>query len=350
MMKDLVDILISPSTTILDAIQAIEKGALQIALVVDEDRRLLGTVTDGDIRRGLLRGVGLDQPVAQVMNAKPHSVPATAGRDGALALMRQLLIHQVPVVDAQGRITGLEWLDQLVQPPTADTWVVLMLGGLGTRLRPLTEDVPKPMLPVGGRPLVETIIRNFVDQGYRRFFFSVNYKAEMFRDYFGDGARFNAEIDYLVEDKRLGTAGALSLLPERPKGPVIVMNGDLLTSINFEHLLTFHHEHKALATLSVREYSFQVPYGVVTTEGAHLTAIVEKPVQNFFVNAGIYVISPEALDLIPADQFFDMPQLFDKILAAKGGASVFPIREYWLDIGRFDDLERARTEFDRVFG
>jgi len=350
MPKELHSILVAPETSILDAVKAIESGALQIALVVDGGRRLVGTVTDGDVRRGLLRGVGMEQPVSQVMNAKPHTVPDRTSRDDVLALMRQLSINQVPVVDAAGRVLRLEWLGRLIQTPSEETWVVLMAGGLGARLRPLTEAVPKPLLPVGGRPLLETTVRNLASQGYRRIFLSVNYMAQQFRDHFGDGSAFGAEIVYLDETKPLGTAGSLSLLPERPKGPMIVMNGDLLTSVNFGQLVSFHREQAAIASMCVREYSFQVPYGVVRTEGTRLLGITEKPHQTYFVNAGIYVVSPEALDLIPADARFDMSQLFDRVIAAGFEAAAFPLREYWVDIGRFDDLERARTQFDEEFG
>lgn len=348
-MKTLDKALVGPERTVLETMRVMDASGLQIALVVDENRTLLGAVTDGDVRRGLLRGVGLDRPVTDVMNRMPRTVTEEAGRDGALALMRRLSIRHVPVLDTAGRVVGLEWQDQLVKDREDETWVVLMLGGLGSRLRPLTEDVPKPMLQVGGRPLVETIVRNFVAQGFRRFFFSVNYKAEVFREYFGDGSAFGARIDYLSEEQKLGTAGALSLLPQRPDGPIIVMNGDLLTTINFGQLMASHRETRSLATMSVREYSQQIPYGVVETEGFRLTGVTEKPTQTYFINAGIYVLDPEALDLIPSGTFFDMPQLFDTIMARGGNASVFPIREYWLDIGRLEDLERAQVEYHRVF-
>lgn len=350
MQARLKNILVGPDATILQALEAINNGARQIALVVDEEQRLVGSVTDGDIRRGLLRGIGLDQPVSLVMTTQPATVLGSGGWSGALELMRRLSIHQVPVVDVDGRVIGLECLDEVVKTPQQDTWVVLMVGGLGTRLRPLTETVPKPMLPIGGKPLLETILRTLIGQGYRRFFFSVNYKSEVFQDYFGDGTRFGARIEYLVENKRLGTAGALGLLPERPDGPVIVMNGDLLTALNFQQLLAFHCENQAMATMCTREYKHQVPYGVVQIDGADLRGIVEKPVHSYFINAGIYVINPEVLDIIPRDQFFDMPQLFDKVLGNDQKIVVYPIREYWLDIGQLEDLKRAQSEFEQVFG
>lgn len=349
-MKDFALTLVGPAMPILQAIKAIEAGSRQIALVVDDDRRLLGTVTDGDIRRGILRGIGLDQPVSAVMNSRPLTANVDQGRDAVLRLMRDREIHQIPLLDSGGRLVGLETLDELIHRDQVDVWVVLMAGGLGTRLRPLTENTPKPLLPVGGRPLLETIIENFANQGFRRIFLSVNYKAEMFEQHFGDGSRYGVSIEYIHEPDRMGTAGALTLLPSRPENPVIVMNADLLTTLDFRQLLEFHRSHRAKATMGVREYSFQVPYGVVKADQARLLSITEKPVQQFFVSAGMYVLEPDALNFIPNDTFYDMPTLFEALLAQGAEASVFPVREYWLDIGRLDDLERAQSEFGKVFG
>jgi NDP-sugar pyrophosphorylase family protein len=230
-----------------------------------------------------------------------------------------------------------------------DNWVVLMAGGLGSRLRPLTDECPKPMLRVGNKPLLETIIETFIEQGFRRFFISVNYMADTIKEYFGDGSRWGAEIQYLEETSRLGTAGALSLLPEKPQAPLLVMNGDLLTKINFRQLLDFHREHHAQGTMCVREYEFQVPYGVVKMDHHRITGFEEKPIQRYFVNAGIYVLEPQALQHIPHGVFFDMPSLFQTLMADRQEAVVFPIREYWLDIGHMADYDRANGEFARNF-
>ncbi|MEE8535885.1 MAG: nucleotidyltransferase family protein [Kiloniellales bacterium] len=348
-MKNFQDILIAPTTPILESIEKIDSGSVQIALVVDEGLHLLGTVTDGDVRRGILKGVPMSQPVSAIMNPTPVAVDNTIDRGAILQLMRQWEIAQVPIVDAEERVVGLETIADLTGATQADTWVVLMAGGLGQRLRPLTEDTPKPLLSVGGKPLLETIIESFARQGFQRIFLSVNYKADMFEAHFGDGADWGVSISYLNEDRRLGTAGALGLLPERPKDPLIVMNADVLTSVDFRHLLDFHDQHAADATMCVREYSFQVPYGVAKIENHHLRGISEKPKHQFFVNAGIYVLGPPALDLIPADESADMPNLFETLIAGGGAAAVFPIREYWLDIGRSDDLERAQGDYAREF-
>lgn len=349
-MRDFSETLISPVTLIIDAIKAIEVGSRQIALIVDADRRLLGTVTDGDVRRGLLRGIGLDSEVSNVMNASPLTARPDQPIDEVVRLMHEREIRQIPIVDTQGRLLRIDTIDELKHRKAPEVSVVLMVGGLGTRLRPLTDTVPKPLLPVGGRPLLQTIIENMASQGFTQIYLSVNYKAEMFEQQFGDGSAFGVQIKYVHEDDRMGTAGALSLLPERPTNPIIVMNGDLLTTLNFRQLISYHREHRAKATMAVREYSFQVPYGVVETDNERLVAISEKPVHNFFVSAGIYVIEPEALDMIPLGKPYDMPQLFEAIIAQKEEAVVFPIREFWLDIGRLDDLERAQHEYGKFFG
>jgi dTDP-glucose pyrophosphorylase len=334
-----------------EAIRIIDASSKQICLVVDDEDRLLGTVTDGDVRRAILKAVPLDAPIERVMNPAPTTLAPEYVREDAVQLMRSKQLHQLPVVDIGGRVVGLVLIDDLMEEGRrADNWVVLMAGGLGARLRPLTETVPKPMLKVGVKPLLETTLEGFVQQGFRRFYFSVNYLADKVKEYFGDGARWGCEIRYLEEKEQLGTAGALGLLPERPEKPLIVMNGDVLTKVNFGHLLDFHREHKAAATMCVREYDFRVPYGVVQLEGVRINGLVEKPVHSFFVNAGIYVIEPELLDSVPRDgRQFHMTHLFEKAFVAGRETAAFPIREYWIDIGQIDDLARANGDFRGLF-
>lgn len=348
-MKNWKSTLIPPTATVKEALAAIDAGVLQIALVVDPERQLLGTVTDGDIRRGILRGLSLDEPVSAVMNRLPTVARAYESPEHVLALMKLKTFRQIPIVDENGRVVGVQMLDELIQPKQQDNWVVLMAGGLGTRLAPLTDACPKPMLRVGGKPLLETIIETFRDQGFRRFFISVNYKAEMIMEHFRDGADWGVTIEYLRERDRLGTAGSLSLLPERPRTPFFVMNADLLTTINFRQMLDFHQERQAIATMGVREYTFQVPYGVVRIDGHRLLGIDEKPQHQFFVNSGIYLLGPEALDEIPAEVPFQMPELFERLIARGDRTLVFPIREYWLDVGRLEDFNRANGEYGDVF-
>lgn len=348
-MVDVTKICISPSATIRDAMIAIEQGVVQLSLVVDADQRLLATVTDGDIRRGLLSGLSLDAPVTAVMRSNPTSIPISAGRPAARRLMRERRLHHVPLVDSSGRLVDVAWVDEVVGLAPNTTHVVLMAGGLGTRLRPLTEHLPKPMLPVGDKPVLEILIRNFIDQGFGRFTISVNYLAERIRDHFGDGSSLGVEIDYIQEIDRMGTAGALSLLNDWPVAPFVVMNADLLTTLRFEQMLRFHIDGNSSATMGAREFNMQVPYGVIQTDGTRLLGIEEKPSQTFYVNAGIYILSPQVAEFIEPGKHLDMPDLFQRLMQRGEIASVYPIRDYWLDIGRIEDLERARVEFETVF-
>ena len=336
-------VLVTPETPALEALRIIDSSRLQIAMVVDGEGRLLGTVTDGDVRRALLAGKSLTSPVTDIMFRTPTTAPPEADRETLLGLMQAKVLRQLPLVDAEGRVVGLESMMSLLATRELPNPVVLMAGGRGERLRPLTDTCPKPLLKVGGKPILERILENFLSQGFRRFFISVNYKAEMVEEHFGDGTRFGASISYLREDKPLGTAGALTLLPELDL-PFLVMNGDLLTKVNFAHLLDFHTENSAAGTMCVRDYTTQIPFGVVRTEGNALLRIDEKPSQTVFVNAGIYVLSPAVLRHIPHGEAYDMPRLFETLVARGEKARVFPVRDAWLDIGRMDDYERAQSD------
>lgn len=342
-------VLVLPEVSIREAILVLDKSAKQIILVVDRNNRLLGTVTDGDIRRSILTSVSLDDPIQKIMNSDPTVATIDESRESILVAMQRTGLHHIPLVDENHCVMGLETLNELIQSPTRGNWVVLMAGGLGSRLSPLTDECPKPMLKVGNKPLLETILENFIEYGFHRFYISVNYMADVVKSYFGDGSRWGVDICYLHEDQRLGTAGALGLLPKKPTEALLVMNGDLLTKVNFKQLLDFHSTHQAQATMCVREYDFQVPYGVVKIDAHRITSIDEKPIQRFFINAGIYVLEPEALDLIPSNTYFDMPLLFKKLIEQQKETAVFPIREYWLDIGQLSDYDRANGEFMRVF-
>ncbi|NBC17807.1 MAG: CBS domain-containing protein [Bacteroidetes bacterium] len=341
--------LVTVDATLREAIAAIDAAGVHISLIVDDDRRLLGVLTDGDVRRGLLRGVSLDAAVEDLMNPSPITAHEEDDDDAILALMRRRHLYQIPLVDGDGRVVGLKALDDLVLPAQRTTPVVLMAGGLGTRLRPLTQNRPKPLLEVGSKPLLETILETFVAQGFVRFFISIHYKAEMIQDYFGAGERWGVDIQYLHEDEKLGTAGALSLLPERPEEPLLIMNGDLLTNLTFSHLLSFHSEQQAMATMCVREYDMQVPYGVVRADGCRILGLEEKPVQRHLINGGIYVLEPEALQFVEPDTPLDMTDLFQQLVDEGHHAAVYPIREYWLDIGHVEDFQRARGEISTVF-
>ena len=339
------DVVVSSDTPLGEAISLIDASGIQVAMVLDAHGRLVGLLTDGNIRRAILSGHDLNTPTGEVMESQPTSMPAQTSRSEMLALMRRHVFHHLPLVDDDERVVGLVTLDELIGVAERPNWVVLMAGGLGTRLHPLTEDRPKPLLAVGGKPILETILEGFAERGFKRIFLAVNYKAEMIRNHFGTGDQWGVQIEYLHERTRRGTAGALSLLPEPPSVPLIVMNGDLLTHVNFDGLLNFHMEHRAGATIAVREYDYYVPYGVVRLDGSRVVAIQEKPRQRFFVSAGIYVLSPEALSHLPAQGLFDMPTLFERLIEEGTMTAAYPLHEYWLDIGGVEEFERARNEW-----
>ncbi len=341
--------MISSESSIREAIITIDASSLQIALVVDENQRLVGTVTDGDVRRGILQGVALHEAVSKIMQCSPIVAKFNDAKETILSLMKEKKVHQIPLLNQDGCVVGMEVLDEMLKVSERENWVVLMAGGQGTRLQPLTDDCPKPLLAIGKKPILQTILENFMEYGFKKFYIAVNYKSEMVQSYFGDGIKWNVEIQYLSENQRLGTAGALGLLPHNIKHPLIVMNGDLLTKINFAQLLNFYHESKADALMCVREYDFQVPFGVVNLDNHRITNIEEKPMHKFFVNAGIYVLAPQVLKSIPKKTPLDMPQLFEKLIRKKANVTAFPIREYWLDIGRLDDFNRANSEYPAVF-
>lgn len=339
---------VKPTQTLFDTMRVIDEGAMQFALVLNDDGKLCGTVTDGDIRRGILRGEGLDVAIHTVMNTTPFSAPSGQSVTVYKQLMKLNQLKQLPIIDEQHHVLDVLFLDNL-EPTLKSNKVVLMLGGLGTRLRPLTNDIPKPMLPVGEKPIVETIIEGFKQYGYYNFIFCVNYKKEVIQDYFQDGSAFGITVEYIEEHKRMGTAGALSLIENQPTEPFFVMNGDLLTKINYDQLMQFHKQQQAIGTMCVREYEYQVPYGVIETEGTSLKSIQEKPIHRSFINAGVYVLSPEAFNYIPNNTFYDMPTLFEQMKLQQKKAAVFPIHEYWLDIGQKDEYYLANREIKETF-
>lgn len=348
-MKDWQSTLVGPGTTLREALEIIDRTGSQMALVVDAQRRLLGTLSDGDARRGLLRGLTLADRVDRAMYAQPTC--AQAGEDAAsiLAMMRRLGLHQIPVVDADRVVVGLQVVDDYLARPIRDNWVVIMAGGLGTRLQELTRDTPKPMLKLGSRPLLETIVRGYAEHGFRRFWFAVNYKAEQIEGHFGDGSSLGVEVRYLRERERMGTAGALGLLPERPTTPILVTNADLLTKEDHGHMLDRHVESGADATMAVRDYEMQVPFGVVRQRDGCIEAIEEKPVQRFVVSAGMYVLSPQVLELVPRGQYVDMPALFEAMVRGGMRTRCHHTDGYWLDIGRLPDYERAKADYEAMF-
>lgn len=348
-MRNVDNIKLNINSTIKEALQIIDNGALQIALVVDENDILIGTLTDGDIRRGLLKGLDLNSSIESIIFKIPTIAKISDTKEEILKIALSKKLHQIPIVDEKGRILGIQEIEELIKPKNKTNKVILMVGGLGTRLRPLTETTPKPMLKVGNKPILQTIVEKFAEYGYTNIIMCVNYKSHMIQDYFGDGKEFGVNIEYVLENQRMGTAGALSLLKDKPNEPFFVMNGDLLTNINFEHLHNYHIATNSIGTMCVREYDFQVPYGVVNIKDSKIISIEEKPTHKFFVSAGIYMLSQEVLEYIPENQFYDMPTLFEKIISKGKNTISFPLREYWLDIGRIEEYKKANEEYDEVF-
>lgn len=341
--------LIGPSAPMRAVIEHLNDNGTQICLVVDDRRVLQGTVTDGDVRRAILRGLNTESPVGDFMYRQPRVFQFGRDRDDALAYLRRHGLKHLPVVDFAGRAVDLITLDGLLAPQTRDNWVVIFAGGEGMRLRPLTENTPKPMLEVGGQPILETILRRCATAGFTKFFLSVNYQADTIKQYFGDGGHLGLTIRYVEEDSPLGTAGSLGLLPETGDKPFVVMNGDILTKADPALLVAYHEENQATATMAVREYEVQVPYGVVDLHANKIQEIREKPLERYFINAGIYVLNRAALSQLTAGAAMDMPELFDRLRDDGHKTLAYPIREYWVDIGHMDDYQRANSEFPDIF-
>lgn len=340
-----------PATAVLvDAVRAIEASRRRIAIVVAADGALLGTLTDGDVRRCLLAGGSLETPVAEAMNPQPLTAPDRSPDGYLLDLMRRGNILAVPLVDAAGRFVRVVHLNDLAPAEATAAaagfaFAVIMAGGEGMRLRPITETIPKPMVDIGGVPLLERQILRLAGAGVRRIYLSVNYLSHVIEDHFGDGSGLGVDIRYLRETVKLGTAGALSLLPEQPTEPIVVMNGDILTTSDFGSLDAFHRSHAADVTVAAIDYKINIPFGVIHTRGPFATGLAEKPSQRFLCNAGIYAVSPAALARVPRDRPFNMTDLIDACLGAGRPVAVFPVHEYWSDIGTPADLEQARHLF-----
>lgn len=336
--------LLGPNKTIQDAIASLNETALQIIIVVSNDNTLLGTVTDGDIRRGLLKGFDLSTTIDQIMFRTPFLVPKDLGKESILQIMRANKINQIPVVDEKHKIIDLHIWNDLVAPKVKPNVMVIMAGGKGQRLRPHTENCPKPMLIVDGKPMLEIIIERAIRDGFNHFILAIHYLGHMIEEHFGDGSKWQVKIEYLREESPLGTAGAISLLNETPENPFIVTNADLISDVNYSELLDFHSHHKATATMAVRLYEWEHPFGVVKINGVDIVGFEEKPITRNHINAGIYVLSPKCLIIVKKGEFCDMPTLFERLKTNGDRTIVYPIHEPWLDVGRVDDLERARSK------
>lgn len=348
-MRDPTGLLIPLTASIRDAMARIDAGTKGIVLVVDASERLIATITDGDIRRAILAGLSLDAPVTQLVDRKPANrrqpttMPVGSTDDELLALMQRLNIRHLPVVDEDSRVAELVLREELEPHAEMPVAAVIMAGGFGTRLRPLTDNIPKPMLPIGGTPLLERTVDRLRQCGVKNVNLTTHYLPEVIRGHFGDGSDFGVNINYVAEDRPLGTAGALSLLPDGDE-PLLVMNGDILTSVDFQELLRFHRDHRAAMTVGVRQYEFTVPYGVIQAEHGIIRGLQEKPKLNFLVNAGIYLLEPNVRQFIPTGRRFDMTDLIDVLLEQNQRVASFPVVEYWLDIGQIEDFQRAQED------
>lgn len=330
-------------TTIQQAISNLDQVAIKICLIVNDAGELIGTLSDGDIRRGLLKGLGLSSPINDIVHHNALVVPPDLPRELVMLLMITNKIQQVPVVNDQRQVIGLHLWDDITTPPQRPNLMVIMAGGMGTRLRPHTENCPKPLLSVAGKPMLEHIIERAKQEGFSRFVLAIHYLGHMIEEHFGNGQRLGVQIDYLREQTPLGTAGALGLLGSLPSEPFVVTNGDVITDIRYGELLDFHLRHKAAATMAVRVHEWQHPFGVVQTQGIDIVGFEEKPVARSHINAGVYAVSPSALVELSANEPCDMPTLFARLQAQGQRTVAYPMHEPWLDVGRPDDLSLANA-------
>lgn len=337
--------ILKTDTTIGEAIRNLDQVAIKIVLVCNEAGILEGTVSDGDIRRGLLKGLNMDSPILSVTHRNALVVPPDFSREMVMQLMVANKIHQIPVLDEERHVIGLYLWDEMTSPPARPNLMVIMAGGMGTRLRPHTENCPKPLLPVAGKPMLEHIIERAKQEGFNQFVLAIHYLGHMIEDYFGNGERLGVQINYLREEAPLGTAGALSLLNPVPDAPFVVTNGDVMTDIRYGELLDFHIRHAAAATMAVRVHEWQHPFGVVQMQGVNIVGFEEKPTARSHINAGVYAIDPAALSVLSTDNRCDMPTLFERLQAQTKRTVAYPMHEPWLDVGRAEDFSKAQKQF-----
>jgi dTDP-glucose pyrophosphorylase len=349
-LKDWQEVKIEISDSLEKAIGVLHHGGLRVALVVDKKNKLLGTLTDGDIRRALLKHQPMDSSIEGIINKNPSCALDTDSTEAIMSKMKNRDLLHIPIIDENGILIGLETIQNLTYNKKYDNPVFLMAGGFGTRLHPLTEDIPKPLLKVGDKPILEIIMNRFIKAGFHNFYISTFFKSHKIHEYFGDGSSWGVDIKYVEEDKPLGTAGSIALLPKNlPNLPILMMNGDVLTKVNFERLLNFHQKENNLATMCVREYDVQIPFGVVDIQNQKARSFLEKPVKKFFVNAGIYVFEQEMISRVNAGEFIDMPDLLEQQINEGRDVNVFPIHEYWKDVGHIKEYQSVNNSFSNGF-
>ena len=344
--KDINQFCLKESATVRECMGVIDKNKQGIALIVNTQGRLIGTVTDGDIRRFILAGHSIDKSVASVMWTKPLTAPLGTSEKELKELMNKHLVSNIPILDSNGCPFKIINLRDIVSEEVVCQYAVIMAGGKGKRLKPITKNIPKPMIKVGNKPILENIINYLKESAIVNIYISLNYKADIIENYFKDGSEYGVNITYLKEDKELGTAGALTLLPEIPSSPLLVINGDVITKTNFLRLIEFHKQHRCVMTVAATQYKLNIPFGVLNTSGHYLLGIEEKPEQRFLCNAGIYMLNPEALPLIPGDTEFDMTDLIIELVRKGLPVTTFPIHESWVDIGHTDDLRKAQNDLE----
>lgn len=348
---DLKDLMITETTTITDMVNVLNRFHKRVVLVVDDENRLLGVVTDSDIRHAILDEVNFSRPVRDIMVRNPVQVGPDASKQDVIDIMEQTHCFQIPVVDPQRKILGIYFIDQLLRSrgQTHARTAVIMAGGLGSRLAPLTDKTPKPLLPVGDQPILFTVLDQLQQAGFDNLYVSLNYKSEMIREAVDGQPRFAGNVHFIDETEPLGTAGALTLLPEKLDEPLLVMNGDLLTNVALAEMLNFHQYQRNLLTLAVKEEEFKIPYGIVEMEGTRIVRLKEKPTKSVFINTGVYVLSPLVLDRIPKKTFWNMTDVIEDLHQTKLRVGGFPVHEYWLDVGEHSQLKQANADFEKNF-
>lgn len=332
---------LAPSATIRDAIQNLNKSSTRIVLVVSEDMTLLGTVSDGDIRRGLIQGATLDSPISSVLHVDAIKVAEKTSLIHIRKLMTESRIQQIPVVDNDNRLVGLHEWDVIHSDSPQENLFVIMAGGQGRRLLPHTSAIPKPMVKVDGKPMLEHIISRAKSNGFSKFVIVVHHLGEVIENYFGSGESMGVQISYLRESQPLGTAGGLALLSPLPEFPVVVTNGDVITDIDYRNLLDFHRESNSDATLAVRLYETQHPFGVVKLDGIDVQSIEEKPLVRDYINAGVYVIKPILFERIEKGTPLSMTDFMESLNQSKVSVRAYLVHENWMDVGNPIDLKRA---------
>jgi dTDP-glucose pyrophosphorylase len=340
------DLTVRPDTSVREAMDVLDRGAAEIVFATTHGGRLVGTVTDGDIRRAILRGVSLTSPVEDLMAREFTSVGRDVPRQALLDLFQSRDIKHIPVIGVDGQLLGVHRIKDFLGRQERANWSIIMAGGQGRRLRPLTDTTPKPMLEVGGQPLLERIVAQLAAAGLKRIFLSVGYLGHQIEEHFGDGGRFGCQLEYLREDEPLGTGGALSLLPDAPKDPLVVLNGDLVTEVRFGALLDYHVRHGFSVTACVKDLAVTIPHGVCRIDGRSVVEFVEKPTHRFLINAGIYVLEPSVLSMIPAGQLYDLPDIINELGSRGEEVGAYAIRESWMDIGNVEDYQRIVKESD----